>query len=68
MWSFEFFAGTTIYIDEAKSWHFATTAFYETHTEKKDTDIRVGDILTLEGGLGKSFMYGALSVGAAYYA
>ncbi len=68
MWSFEFFAGTTIYLDKAKSWHFATTAFYETHTEKKDTDIRVGDILTLEGGLGKSFMDGALSVGAAYYA
>lgn len=68
MWSFELFAGTTIYFDEKKSWHFATTAFYETHTEKKDTDIRVGDILTLEGGLGKSFMDGALSVGAAYYA
>jgi hypothetical protein len=68
MWSFEFFAGTTIYLDKAKSWHFATTAFYETHTEKKDTDIRVGDILTFEGGLGKSFMDGALSVGAAYYA
>ena len=68
MWSFEFFAGTTIYFDEAKSWHFAATAFYETHTEKEDTDIKVGDILTLEGGLGKSFMDGAVSIGAAYYA
>ena len=68
MWSFEVFAGTTLYFDEAKSWHFATTAFYETHTDKKDTDIRVGDILTLEGGLGKSFLDGALSVGGAYYA
>lgn len=68
MWSFEFFAGTTIYFDEARTWHFATTAWYETHTDKKDTDIRVGDILTLEGGLGKSFLDGALSVGAAYYA
>jgi hypothetical protein len=68
MWSFEFFAGTTLYLDEAKTWHFATTAFYEIHTEKKDTNIRVGDILTLEGGLGKSFMDGALIVGAAYYA
>ena len=61
-------AGTTIYFDKAKTWHFATTAFYETHTEKKDTDIKVGDILTLEGGLGKSFMGGALNVGVAYYA
>jgi hypothetical protein len=68
MWSFEFFAGSTIYFDEARSWHFATIAWYETHTEKKDTDIRVEDILTLEGGLGKSSKDGALSVGAAYYA
>jgi hypothetical protein len=68
MWSFEVFAGSTIYLDEAKSWHFATTAFYETHSDKKNTDIRVGDILTLEGGLGKSFMDGLINVGAAYYA
>ena len=68
MWSFELFAGTTVYFDEAKSWHFATTAFFETHTDKEDTDISVGNILTLEGGLGKSFMDGALSLGAAYYA
>jgi hypothetical protein len=68
MWSFEISAGTTIYFDKAKTWHFATTAFYEMHTEKKDTDIRVGDILTLEGGLGKSFMEGAVNVGLAYYA
>jgi len=68
MWSFEAFAGTTIYFDEARTWHFATTAYYETHTKKEDTDIRVGDILTLEGGLGKTFMDGAFTVGIAYYA
>lgn len=68
MWSFEFSAGTTVYLDRKKTWHFAATAFYETHTEKKDTDIRVGDILTLEGGLGKSFMGGLLNAGIAYYA
>lgn len=68
MWSFEFYGGTTIFLDEAKSWHLATTAFYETHTRKEDTNIEVGDILTLEGGLGKSFLKGAMSVGAAYYA
>ena len=68
MWSFELFAGTTVYLDQAKSWHLATTAFFETHTEKEDTDIKVGNILTLEGGLGKSFMEGAVNVGAAYYA
>jgi hypothetical protein len=68
MWSFELFGGTTIFFDEKKSWHFATTGFYETHSKKSGSDIRVGDILTLEGGLGKSFMEGAVSVGAAYYA
>ena len=34
----------------------------------EDTDIRVGDILTIEGGFGKSFMDGAASAGLAYYA
>lgn len=68
MWSLELFGGTTLYFDEAKSWHVAATAFYETHTDKKDTDIRVGDLLTVEGGLGWSFLEGAASVGLAYYA
>lgn len=68
MWSFEPFVGTTVYLDEQKSWSFAATAFYEMHSEKEDTDIRVGDILTIEGGLGKAFMGGAVNVGAAYYA
>ncbi len=68
MWSFELFAGTTIFFDKKKSWHLATTAFYETHTKKKDSDMKVGDILTLEGGLGKSLFNGALTLGVAYYA
>ena len=68
MWSYELFGGTTVYLDEARSWHFAATAFFETHGKKEDTDIRVGNLLTLEGGLGKSFMDGAVNVGIAYYA
>jgi hypothetical protein len=68
MWSYEAFAGTTVYFDEARSWHLAATAFFETHGEKEDSDIRVGDIVTIEGGLGKSFMDGAASAGIAYYA
>ena len=68
MWSFEPYVGASLYFDEARSWHFATIAGYETHTKKKDTDIKVGDILTLEGGFGKSFMEGALSLGVAYNA
>jgi hypothetical protein len=68
MWSFELFAGTTLYFDTDRSWHFAATAFYETHTEKEGSDVKVGDILTIEGGVGKSFMDGAASAGLAYYA
>ena len=68
MWSYEAFAGTTVYFDEARSWHLAATAFFETHGEKEDSSIRVGDILTIEGGFGKSFMDGAASAGIAYYA
>jgi hypothetical protein len=68
MWSFELFAGTTVFFDQAKSWNLATTAFFETHTKKQGTDIKVGDLLTLEGGLGKSFLDGGLNVGVAYYA
>jgi hypothetical protein len=67
MWSFEVFGGTTVYLDKAKSWHFAATAFYETHTDKKDTNARVGDLLTVEGGLGWSFMQGLGNLGLAYY-
>ena len=68
MWSYEAFAGTTLYFDAARSWHLAATAFFETHGEKEDSDIRVGDIVTIEGGVGKSFMDGAASAGIAYYA
>ena len=63
MWTFEAFGGATVYLDDAKSWHFATTAFWETHTEKEDTDQKVGDLLTLEGGLGKFLSGGAVNVG-----
>jgi hypothetical protein len=68
MWTFEFFAGATYYFDAEKTWHASVVAWYETHTDKEDSDIRVGDILTLEGGVGKSFMDGAINVGVAYFA
>ena len=68
MWTFEIFAGTTLYFDEAHSWHFATTAYFETHSEKKDIDQKVGNILSLEGGLGKALLGGGLNIGAVYYA
>jgi hypothetical protein len=68
MWTYEPFVGTTVYFDEKRTVSFATTAFWEWHGKKKDTDVRVGQILTLEGGMGKSFLGGGLILGAAYYA
>ena len=38
------------------------------HGKKKDTDVKVGQLLTLQGGLGKSYLGGGLILGAAYYA
>lgn len=68
MWSFEIFGGATYFFDKEKTWHASALAFYETHTEKEDSDVRVGDILTIEGGVGKSFMDGAVNAGVAYFA
>ncbi len=68
MWTHEFGAGTTIYFDPEKKWHFSAMGYFEIHSEKEDTDIQVGNILTIEGGLGRSWYEGALSVGIAYYA
>ena len=48
MWTFEVFGGTTLYQDDSKSWHLATTAFWETHSEKENSDRKVGNVLTLE--------------------
>ena len=67
MWTYEFGAGTTVYFDEAKNWHLAATGYLEFHSGNKDSDAKVGEILTVEGGLGRSFFDGSLLVGVAYY-
>jgi hypothetical protein len=68
MWTYEPFVGATLYLDEKKTFSLATNAFWEFHGTKKDSDTRVGQILTFEGGLGKSYLGGGLVLGAAYYA
>ncbi len=68
MWTSEPYAGATVYFDEKRTLSAATTAYYEVHGQKEDTTITVGQILNLEGGVGKSFLGGGVSVGAAYYA
>ena len=68
MWSYEIAGGTTFYPDKKRSWNISTLAAYEMHQKKQGIDIKVGDILTLEGGVGKTFLKGGANVGAVYYA
>jgi hypothetical protein len=56
-------SGTYVYLDEKKTLSLATNAFWEFHGTKKDSDTKVGQILTLEGGLGKSYLGGGLVIG-----
>jgi hypothetical protein len=67
MWGHEWALGTTVFLTEDKAWHAATNAAFEFHSGKKDSDAQVGNILTLEGGIGRNILKGAGSVGLAYY-
>src|SRR4029453_19228126 len=67
----------TLYVDPRRTLSLSTTAYWETHSKKDGEiriehitlkDVKVGDLLTLEGGVGKSFLHGAASVGVGYYA
>src|SRR6516165_6303248 len=51
----EFFAGTTVYLDQKKLWSAAGTFALEFHTDKRGTNINVGDMATVQGGVGRSF-------------
>jgi hypothetical protein len=68
MWGHELFAGTTVYLNEARTWHAATLASLDFQSEKEDSETKVGNILNLEGGVGRDFLKGAASAGLAYYA
>jgi hypothetical protein len=62
MWSHEVQGGATVYLDQAKTFSVATTAFLEMHSNKKDQDLKVGNLLTLEGGAA----YNAPKIGGAF--
>lgn len=55
MWGNEFSAGSTVYFNAKKTFNFSTIAFYEIHSSKKNSDLKAGNIITLEGGLAKTF-------------
>ena len=66
MWVNELDFGGTLYPDAAKKWNVSTMMYYDFNRTKNDQDIKVGDILTLAGGIGRSFLKGAATVGVAY--
>jgi len=67
MWSHEFSAGATVYLDEKKQWHAATNAYYNIQSHKRDTNRKAGNVLSLEGGVGRTFCSGLCNVGVDYY-
>lgn len=75
MWGNELTIGSTVHLDEKKLWNVAANFGFEFHTDKKGTNIHVGDLGTFEGGLGRTFYKKAtgpipiiMNVGAAGYA
>jgi hypothetical protein len=67
MWSQELQAGTTVYLDTAKKISAATTAYLELHSNKKDQDLKVGNLLTLEGGAAYNVPKIGGAFGVGYY-
>lgn len=47
--------GSTFYLDQKKMWSAAGNFALEFHTDKSGTNINVGDMATIEGGLGRKF-------------
>ena len=67
MWGQEPAIGTTVYLDEARKLHAATTASFTFSSKKEDSDTKVGTAMNLEGGVGADFLEGGLTAGLVYY-
>jgi len=66
MWSHELALGSTLYLNEKKTLHASAQGSYEIHSKKRDSDVKVGQLLTVEGGVGATVKR-ALNLGMAYY-
>src|SRR5689334_12143283 len=62
MWVNEIDFGVTLYPDAGKKWNVCTMMYYDFNRKKNNAEIKVGDILTLSGGMGRSFLKGAGNV------
>ena len=65
MWSHQVQGGATFFFDARHEWTFSTLGSYEFHSRKKNADITVGDIMTVEGGMGRSFYRSETTNGAS---
>ena len=63
----QFSLGSTVYFDQARTWHLSALASYELNQRKQDIDITRGATLQIQGGLGKT-LFGVVDVGLAGYA
>jgi len=69
MWAVELGAGATAYPDAAKQFNIATYATFDAPvSDVRGTDERAGDVLTLEGGVGHTFVNELGGIGVASYA
>jgi hypothetical protein len=71
----EFSVGSTLYLDDERRWTLAGNFALEFHTDKRGTDINVGDMATIQGGLGKTYYHKVegpipmiMNAGVDYYA
>jgi hypothetical protein len=55
IWGNEFTLGSTVYLDQKRAWNAAANFALEFNSDKKDTNIHVGDLGTIEGGLARTF-------------
>jgi hypothetical protein len=55
IWANEFTIGSTVYLDPKRTWNAAATFALEFNSDKRDTNIHVGDLGTVEGGLARTF-------------
>jgi hypothetical protein len=67
MWSHEFSAGATAYLNEKKTWHASTLGSYNIQSHIKDTNRKAGNVLSLEGGVGHTLCSGLCNLGVDYY-
>lgn len=54
-WANEISAGTTLKFGPTKTLRFSSIISYEINSRKKDSDLKTGDNLSIEGGFGKTW-------------